>query len=331
MRLSDVGEFGLIERIKRIVARCDPDVLLGIDDDAAVLRFGDVALVVTTDAFVQDVHFRFDYFSPFDVGWRLMAANLSDLAAMGSKPRFAFVDLAVPRDTNSGQVLEFYEGMKALADRHGVTIVGGDTTSSPDRWFLGLSLVGEAEGGRFATRAGARPGDLLVVTGDLGGSAAGLRRLAGGGRPRAEDSVVQRHLRPEPRVDEGRFLVHTAGVRTMIDISDGLSSEVHHICRLSGVGAIVWAEEVPIHVATRQVAEEFGDTPLEYALNGGEDFELLFAVPRESWEEVRESWQDRFSLDLTVVGEVVAPEEGVKLQEGGVVRDLPSGGWQHFS
>jgi thiamine-monophosphate kinase len=330
MKLRDLGEFGLIERIKQVVASDSPDVLIGIDDDAAVVRVGRSTLVVTTDAFVEGVHFRFDYFSPFELGWRLMAANLSDLAAMGARPLFAVVDLAVPADADAEEVTDLYYGMREIGARFGVRIVGGDTTSSPGRWFLAVTLLGAADGGRYALRSRARVGDVIAVTGWLGSSRAGLELLtAGGGRHRAEP-VLEAHLRPVPRVWEGRFLVQRAGVRAMIDVSDGLSSEVNHLCRLSGVGAVIEAARLPIRHVVRELALSSGHDPFDYALHGGEDFELLFTIPPEKWADLSKRWTRHFEIPLTAIGRIVRPERGIVLLTEQGERELLPGGWQHF-
>ena len=332
MLLSEIGEFGLIGRIREIVARDRQDVLLGIDDDTAAVRVGAEVLLLTTDALLENIHFRFDYFEPREVGWRLMAANLSDIAAMGGTPLFALIAHGLPKNARVEQVEGLYAGAAQLADRFGAVIVGGDTTSSPGDQFLALTLVARAEGGRFARRDRARPGDVLAVTGHLGASQAGLNVLLGRGGLKPEDfpSVVERHKRPRPRVAEGRFLVHEAGVECMIDVSDGLASEVGHLCRLSGTGACVEAENVPLHPETVRVAEQLGEDPLDYALHGGEDFELLFCVPEDRWDELVHRWRERFETPLTRIGEVVDARQGLTLLRQHEPQPLNPRGWDHF-
>ncbi|MDZ7373005.1 MAG: thiamine-phosphate kinase [candidate division KSB1 bacterium] len=330
MRLKELGEFGLIEQIKRLAKIQSPRVLVGIDDDAAIVRAGRATLVLTTDAFVEEIHFRFDYFSPFDLGWRLMAANLSDMAAMGAQPLFALADIAIPAEADAERVLDVYRGMIALGDRFGVSVVGGDTTSSPDRWFLALSLLGEAKGGSYALRSSARNGELLVVTGWLGNARAGLELLANGTALEPDDILARAHRRPEPRLLEGQFLVRSAGVRAMIDISDGLSSEVHHICRMSRVGAVVYADRLPVHPRLQEFARLQNRDPLSYALHGGEEFELLFTVPPERWPALERSWRRRFPIPITPIGEIRAQQSGVLLRTSKGDEPLIPGGWQHF-
>ena len=332
MLLGEIGEFGLIARIREIVARQRGDVVLGIDDDTAAVRVGSEVLLLTTDALIENVHFRFDYFEPSEVGWRLMAANLSDVAAMGGTPLFALVALALPKTIPVEHVKGIYAGAVDLADRFGVAIVGGDTTGSPRDGFLSLTLVARAPDGCFARRDRARPGDVLAVTGHLGGAQAGLNVLLGRGELDSASfpAVVERHKRPWPRVDEGKFLVHEMGVDCVIDVSDGLASEVGHLCRLSGTGARVEAERVPLHPETVRVAEHLGEDPLDYALHGGEDFELLFCVPAERWDALAAAWRERFETPLTRVGQIVDPAEGLTLVSPDGTQALTPRGWDHF-
>ncbi len=332
MLLDEIGEFGLIARIREAVARRRDDVILGIDDDTAAVRVGREVLLLTTDALIEAVHFRFEYFEPTEVGWRLMAANLSDVAAMGGEPLFALVALALPKTIPVEHVQEIYTGLADLADRFDVAVVGGDTTGSPGGSFLALTMLARAPEGRFGRRDRARPGDVLAVSGYLGGSQAGLNVLLGrnGLRGTAYPTVVERHKRPWPRVQEGKFLVHEVGVECVIDVSDGLASEVGHLCRLSGVGARVEAERVPLHPETIRVAEHLGESALEYALYGGEDFELLFSVPRNRWKALSAEWQARFDTPLTRVGEVVEARQGLTLVLPERVQPLTPRGWDHF-
>jgi thiamine-monophosphate kinase len=278
-RLSDVGELGLLAELER------RGLVEGVEHDAAQLRGG---LVVTHDALVEGVHFRLDWTGWRDLGWKAAAVSLSDLAASAAEPEALIVTLALPPETQLADVLELYEG---LAEPR-VPIRGGDTTAA-DRVVLGVTALGRAD--RVPGRTGARPGDLLVVTGSLGGSGAGFRALSEG---RRDDPAVRAHLRPPVRVDEGRRLGRVA--TAMLDVSDGLAVDAGHLARRSGVRAVIELDRVPL-------GGDLAD------LGFGEDYELLAATPDP--------------LDFRVIGRCEAGE-GVELRLDGMPVELP--GWEHF-
>lgn len=286
MLLSDVGEFGLIERVAEIVGGDDERVVIGIGDDCAVLEWNDAKyLLVTTDTLVEQVHFRLEWATPEDVGGRAIAANLSDIAAMGGTPLAATVSIATPPELAVDTVEELYRGMQQVSAKYGLPIVGGDTVKS-DRWItLSITVLGEVKKGNLLTRSGARPGDVVVVTGTLGDAAAGLdvlERGTGTMSPEIEGRLLAAHLRPEPRLREIQLLFDSLTPTSCIDLSDGLASDLRHICTASGVGAEVELEKVPISVECHNIAALTGKPALEYALSGGEDFELLLTIPPDS-------------------------------------------------
>ncbi len=335
MRISEVGEFGLIARVKAICGQPPEEVVVGIDDDAAVLRWpqGELA-VVTTDALVEGVHFRWEYFSPYQLGWRAMAANISDIAAMAAKPLFAVTSIALPPTMSVEAVEALYQGMVDLGRRYQVTIVGGDTTKSVAGLFLSITVMGKVLAQGLVRRSGARVGDALYVTGYLGQSQAGLVVLSAPTRFAQEEfpRVVDRHLQPLPRVEEALFLQKHVQLSSMIDVSDGLASEVHHLCRLGGVGAVVLEEAIPLSAEARKVALAMGVEASAYALSGGEDFELLFTARPEEVEQVRPAFEEDFGLPLTKVGEVVPAQRGVQIvRTGGTRQALQMSGWNHFA
>ncbi|MDZ7272366.1 MAG: thiamine-phosphate kinase [candidate division KSB1 bacterium] len=335
MRISEIGEFGLIARLKAICGEPRADVVVGIDDDAAAFRAPEGELeVVTTDALVEGVHFLWDYFSPYQLGWRSMAANLSDMAAMAAEPQFAVVSVALPPSMSVEAVEDMYRGMVDLAGRYGVGIVGGDTTTSPRGMFLSITVIGKAPANRLVRRAGARVGDALFVTGYLGQSHAGLMVLSTPTRFAKQEfpSVVQRHLQPMPRVEEAIFLREHVNLSSMIDVSDGLASEVRHLSRLGGVGAVIVEEAIPVSPEARRVAAAMGHDARDYALGGGEDFELLFTARKEEVERILPRFEERFGLALTAVGEILPAHQGVKLYlADGHLQALPVAGWNHFA
>jgi thiamine-monophosphate kinase len=341
--VSTVGEFGLIERLRDVLGAEAPAALVqGIGDDAAVYRIGGGRVhVVTTDALVEGVHFDRTFTPLRYLGWKAIAVNVSDVVAMNAEPRYATVALGLPNNVSVEGAEALYGGMREACARLGLTVVGGDVSAAA-RLTLSVTVIGEADEVDVVYRRGARPGDLLCVTGDLGSAAAGLKVLlagkqgfeAGGDgdtQPGAEPDlrdfayVIERQLYPQARLDRVRhWKEKRVRPHALIDVSDGLASEVHHLCRESAVGAVVEAGLLPIHVQTFRAAERFGEAPLSLALYGGEDYELLFALP--------ESERDRPDANTyAVVGQVTEPEEGISLRlpEGEVI-PLEARGFQHF-
>ncbi|MHB1418679.1 MAG: thiamine-phosphate kinase [Bacillota bacterium] len=333
MKISEVGEFGLIDRLSRLVTGDDPGVVVGIGDDAAVLRITPGrSLLATCDMMIEGVHFDRNFVSPRELGWKALACNLSDIAAMGGIPRYALISLGLP-PVEIQFTEELYEGLGKLAREHGVNLVGGDTVSSPLAMVVDLTVLGEIEPERLMLRSGARPGDLLLVTGQLGGSAAGLDLflLGQGNCPGDTAALVKaRHLTPVPRVKEGQALGATGVVTSMDDISDGLASEVNEIARASQVGAVVWAGKIPIDRATREVALMYGKDPLDYALYGGEDYELLFTVAPGELTIVEQAIRETTGIPVNVIGEIRPAAEGITIASSGGSHPLRSGGYNHF-
>ena len=339
--VSQVGEFGLIDQLRTVLGTDMPDSLVqGIGDDAAVYRVGDGRVhVVTTDALVEGVHFDRTFVPMRYLGWKAIATNVSDVVAMNAEPRYATVALALPNNVSVEQLEMLYAGMAEACSRYELIIVGGDVTAAP-KLMISISVIGETAENDIVYRKGAQPGDLLCVTGDLGAAAAGLKVLLAGkkgfepGGDGAESSqpnlaefayVVERHLYPQARLDRIQYWRET-GVRpsAMIDLSDGLGGDVHHLCTASAVGAVIEAGLLPIHVQTFKAAEQYDADALSLALYGGEDYELLFAV----------SEADRQKLDedtYAVVGQVVDASDGVTIRDpDGNVTALEAGGFEHF-
>ena len=334
MKVSEIGEFGLIDRLARMVAAEDKkaaawrQLILGIGDDAAAWQGEATIQLATVDALVQDVHFRLDLTSWTELGWKAIAINLSDIAAMGGQPRYALVSLALPDETEVENVTSLYQGMLELARRFEVAIVGGNISRAP-LVVINVTVFGEAEGRgqNLLTRAAAEVGDQIAVTGHLGAAAAGLemltRHLQFDAEPTA--SLSKAFLQPDPRVAEGQALVK-CGVKAAIDISDGLISDLNHICQSSRVGARIEVERVPIAPA---VKAHFGARALELALSGGEDYELLFTARHEVIEAVRSA----ISCPVTVIGQIVADKASkiALVDKKGNPVSLPRAGWDHFA
>ena len=328
-----MAELAAIRRIRERTAPAE-GVTVGIGDDCAVLEpTPGHRLLATTDLLLEDVHFRRRYAEPADVGWKSLAVNLSDIASMGGRPRWALVALACPAETTLDEVDAFFEGARDLASRHAVTIVGGDTTASPAGWLVNVTLLGEAVAP--VLRSGARPGDLVAVTGPLGRSAAGLAVLA---LPSAPDGmgaamlagVTSAHLRPVPRVAEGRWLAGAGGVTAMIDLSDGLATDLAHVAEESGAHCRVEIERLPIDPATREVARALGADPLAWATGGGEDYELLLTCEARAFERLSDGLGRATGTRLHAVGTVTGAGSGVSFVDarGRVVP--AAAGFEHF-
>lgn len=276
-----VGEFGLIDSIKGMFSV--PDGVTGIGDDCAILpqRDGRETLV-STDMLIEGVHFLIEDVDAYSLGWKSAAVNISDIAAMGGVPTGSFLSFARPKSLTHSFINEFMRGYKDLSDRYGCPLLGGDTTGSPDRVCINVTVLGEAARGRAVRRGGARPGDLVCVTGTLGDSAAGLKCILDGvGRDGLVNYLIQRHYRPEPKVEAGIALA-AAGVHAMLDISDGVASDLRHILDASGVGARVDVRSLPLSAELRSLAQRQGWDTAVLALEGGEDYELLFTADHET-------------------------------------------------
>ena len=330
-----IGEFGLIERIKGLVERPSTGLVLGIEDDAAAFQTTEDQInLLTTDAFIEGVHFNLDYFSFHQLGWRVMAANLSDIAAMGGWPHYVVISVGLPADMTKESIDDFYGGMKALADQYETALIGGDTVESPERLFISLTIFGRVEQTKMAKRSGAQIGDAIFVTGHLGGAAAGLKVLQSDDSPLKKRFVasVDKHLTPNPRIREARFLVENFPVNAMIDISDGLAPGLHHVCDLSKVGALIDETAIPILEETRSVARHFNEKSLDYALFGGEDFELLFTAADDG-SKIMKKFVDEFGYSCFHIGRIRDKSQSLALQ-GSCGEETfldPQGGFQHFS
>jgi thiamine-monophosphate kinase len=314
MKVREIGEFGLIERIAKIVEQADERIVLTIGDDAAVVRpsKSDLALL-TTDLLVENVHFKLDSIGPSQLGYKALAVNISDIAAMGGLPDYAVISLALNPETDVKVVEEIYHGMVDVSRKYGVNIVGGDITKS-DIMIINVAILGNVEETNLCRRSDAEINDIIMVTGKLGASAAGLR-LALNPELAAKASNVQQlknaHFKPKPRVREGRLLAEL-GIHAMLDISDGLASEIKHICAASDVGACLDLSKIPIADGVDTVAAQTGEKPVELALTGGEDYELVFTVSSESQQQIEKILAE-IGTELYTVGTITDSSEGIKV------------------
>jgi thiamine-monophosphate kinase len=330
--LAELGERGFIARLRHRLPPPGPEILVGIGDDAAAVAWGAETLLVTTDALLEGIHFRRSTATLRDVGAKAIAVNVSDIAAMGGEPCYALLALALPPSLAVAEVDELYAGVFDAARRHGVTVLGGDTCAAPGGVVLSVTLIGRIDGAPLR-RSGARPGDAILVTGTLGGSAAGLavlERGPGGLSPATVEAVVRAHRLPTPRVAEGR-LIHASGEATaMIDVSDGLATDLGHLATESRVGARIDADALPVSEATRAVAGELGADPLGWALSGGEDYELLFTARADRAGELARAVADRTGTPVSRIGEVRPPGEGVRYLDRGGRPHAVRPGFDHF-
>ena len=326
MRLKELGEFGLIDRIAGRVTR-KAGVRIGIGDDAAALEPspGQITLA-SADMLVEGVHFDLALCGPLTLGRKSLAVNLSDIAAMGGTPRYALLSLAVPQDLPVEFLDGFTSGFLEVAAEFDVTLVGGDTCASPGGLVVSITVMGEQFAERVVTRSGARPGDLIFVTGTLGDSALGLKQLREGERAGA---AVQRHLDPLPRVREGMALAEAGLPTAMIDVSDGLLADLGHILDLSKVGARLELDRLPLSPAFDEAKPGLGDDPFLLPLAGGEDYELLFTAPPDRADAIRETLAP-LGTRLSVIGEITTTGLRVVGTDGS---DYPVAvrGYSHFS
>ncbi|MGH9351737.1 MAG: thiamine-phosphate kinase [Terriglobia bacterium] len=299
-----------------------PGLRLGIGDDASLVApSAGREIILTADLSVEGVHFLRDRHPPDAVGHRALARSLSDVAAMGGRPRFALVSLALSQRVDRPWVEKFYRGLFRLAGRFGVAVVGGDTSLAAKVVMADVTVVGEVARGRALLRAGARPGDAIYVAGTLGLSAAGLRMLRSGSKPRAA-AALRAHLYPEPQCRLGEFLVEKRLASAAIDISDGLSLDLSRLLEASGVGGRIHEEKIPVPpVATR------GATALSLALDGGEDYKLLFTVPPSKVSRLPASFE---GVRIYQMGKVCGKEQGILIEGRKGTQQLIPGGYDHF-
>lgn len=316
MDLRELGEFGLIEEIKQGIEV--PQGYLGIGDDCAVMpQKSGMETLVSTDMLIEGTHFLMDDISAYRLGWKSAAVNISDIAAMGGRCTGSFLSFALPKDLGKEWTDEFFRGYKEISSLYGCPLLGGDTTSSPDRLCISVTVTGEAPAGKSVKRSNAAIGDLICVTGNLGDSGCGLKIiLEGSGRDADAEKLIARHYLPMPRVKEGMEIA-AAGASAMMDISDGIGSDLRHIIEASGVGAEIDTSMIPLSNELKSKCAEYGWDPLELAISGGEDYELLFTISEENAKKI--------DFNHFVIGKIIS---GDKIIWRGSERDYM--GFRHF-
>jgi len=346
-----MNEFDFIRKIRDLAeARgASPGLLRGIGDDAAVIKSAAGAnVVITTDLLIEDVDFRHQSTTPDLLGHKALAVSLSDIAAMGARPRWAIMSLGLQQAVWESDFSDrFYDGFFRLADGYDVKLIGGDISRTPEKTVIDSIVIGECPPNRAVLRSGAQPGDQIYVTGFLGDAAAGLRLLELGARvhagrtnesssssvdnqsrePHAIDHLLLRQLKPDPRVGWGILLGEKQLASAMIDLSDGLSSDLNHLCTESKVGALIDASRIPIDPLVKEVCGRRALDPLMLALHGGEDFELLFTVNPENIAKLPTRVD---GVAATRIGKITGASRGVQISEGSRTWNLEPGGWEHF-
>ena len=335
--VSTLGEFGLIEHLTRNNETKQASTLQSVGDDAAVIDQFGRQTVITTDLLLEGIHFDLMYTPLKHLGYKAVAVNLSDICAMMATPTHITMSIGLSNKVSVEALDEFYSGVYAACDRYGVDLIGGDTSASAKGFLISVTAIGEVAPDKFITRSGAKPNDLICVTGDLGGAYLGLQFLEREKKiflehpevqPQLADRayVVGRLLKPEPRTDIVSWLQEQGITPTsMIDISDGLSSELLHICTKSEVGCVVYDDKIPVSQESKAAADELNLSAVTCALSGGEDYELLFTVKQEDYEQVAHN------PAISVIGYITEAEKGANLEvKGGRTHKLQAQGWNAF-
>ena len=334
--ITELGEFGLIDRLTKDIKLKNNSTIKGVGDDAAILEYGKKQIVVSSDLLTEGVHFNLMYVPLKHLGYKAVIVNLSDVCAMNAVPKQIVVNIALSGKFSVQAVEELYSGIHLACEKYGVDLVGGDTTSSLTGLTISISVIGEVEKNDVILRSGAKANDLLCVTGDLGGAYMGLQLLERENevfkvnenmQPQLTgyDYILERQLKPEARIDiVSAFKKLGIKPTSMIDISDGLSSEIHHLCKNSNLGCSVFEDKIPLDFQTTKMAEEMNINPLVAALNGGEDYELLFTLPIKDYEKIKND------PDFTIIGHMTEAAEGINLVTGaGSAIPLVAQGWDH--
>ena len=336
--IGSLGEFGLIEHLTKNIEIQNASTILGVGDDAAVIDHFGKQTVISTDLLIEGVHFDLSYTPLKHLGYKSVIVNLSDIYAMNAIPTQITLSLGISNRFSVEALNEFYEGVYFACEKYGVDLIGGDTSSSLKGFVISVTAIGEVAPDQFVKRSTAKKGDLICVSGDVGGAYLGLTLMEREKKiyqenpniqPDLEDEsyIVGKLLKPEARKDIIEFFASNQIVPTaMMDVSDGISSEVLHICKQSNLGARVYEEKLPIADASRKAAFKFGLDPTVCALNGGEDYELIFTIAQEDHDKIV------LNEEISVIGYITDLEEGVKLlTKGGNQYDLKAQGWNAFN
>ena len=337
--LSQLGEFQLIQSISHGFSQGGIRPIVGIGDDAAVLPGSSLnQMVISTDLLIEHIHFKTTTFTFYDIGYKAAAVNLSDMAAMGATPTSILVSIALPAHLNHQDWKELYRGLAVPCKAQKVQLIGGDTSSSPSALFIAITVLGRIKPGRSLTRSGAKAGDIIYVSGTLGNSAAGLdylnqqkQQVKVSTLPQPIKFLVRRHFRPTPRIALGKMLSTHRLASAALDLSDGLSGDLAHLCQQSRVGALIHASQVPLSTQLNNYAKQKRKSSLTWALHGGEDYELLFTVPPAHFRRLEQSVKT-LRLSITPIGVVKPRRFGIHIEDSkGTIHPFLPQSYEHFS
>lgn len=327
--LREIGELGLIKRIRHWVAPSHPDLIQGIGDDVAVIEMGDKALLVTTDILIEGIHFDRSWIDPYPLGKKALAVNLSDIAAMGGTPKYFLVSLGLPKSLPLSFISSFYLGLKEVGKRFRVDLIGGDTSLS-QKIVINICLLGEGKIQNLLFRKGAKIGNALFVTGTLGDAALGLKIIQHKGLKGGPKGLIEKHLSPLPRIQLGQAIAERRWATAMIDVSDGLLMDTSHLLEESKVGARIWEDRIPLSRLYKKWIHSYSKDPYQIALCGGEDYELLFTAPLEMKERIS-SLARSLKVPVNCIGEILPQKEGFHIiGKDGKEYSPPHLGFEHF-
>jgi thiamine-monophosphate kinase len=330
--LSEIGEFGLIKRFSQQFMKDLPGDYTGIGDDCAIIPLsGKEVLLITTDMLIEDSHFIRDKITAFDLGRKSLMVNLSDIAAMGGTPGNAFLSIGLPAGTEIEWIDNFFKGIKAVCDEYGVYLMGGDTTKSPDRIVINIVVTGMGISSAVKKRSAAKPGDIICVNDFVGDSGGGLRifleNLPG---DRDTKYLVRRHNCPRANVKEGKWLAGFKEVHAMIDISDGIESDIHRLMESSSVGAEIDLDVIPLSGELKRTAAKYGWNAHEIGVTGGEDYCLMFTVSEKGFNKITRNYENEFKRPFYKIGRIKEASNGLTFFYEGKIIALKKHGWDHF-
>ncbi len=332
MNLKEIGEFGFIKRFQPLFENLLSDDVVGIGDDCAIISKNDQEdWLISTDLLVEDVHFLKDSITPYQLGYKALAVNLSDVAAMGGTPVASFLSIAIPSDVSVEYLDELMRGYHALSEKYQTPLLGGDTTKSLKNLVINVGVIGKCAKGKARTRAMAQLGDIICVTGKLGDSVAGLKTILDKLSSSADiESLRLKHHLPEPQLLEGQFLIEKSGVHAMMDISDGIASDLNHILRASNKSAVIDVDKLPISDLLQRVALQNQWNATELALSGGEDYELLLTVAPEVLNSVQAEFLSHIGKPLIPIGRIEDGRSEIHYRKGNQNIEITKNGFNHF-
>ncbi|MDY6971136.1 MAG: thiamine-phosphate kinase [Thermodesulfobacteriota bacterium] len=333
LKMEDIGEFGFIRSIRNGCHFCHKKLIKGIGDDCAVIGpYEDKVLLITTDMLIEDIHFVLGKVPPEQIGGKAVAVNMSDIAAMGGRALHLFVSLAVPRGTNAATIHAIYRGIKEACRSYGVNILGGDTSASPDKLMINMTVIGDAPQEEVLYRSGAALDDGVYVTGTLGDSAAGLKLINKdvSAPKHIASPLIEAHTRPVPFLKAGRMIARSRLASAMIDLSDGLVADLWHVCEAGDLGASLIHEALPISDELKALAEENSFDPYNLAVSGGEDYRLLITVPRKNADLFQRMFEKAVPCPIYCVGKIIEEKRIEIVRPDGTKEQLEAAGFDHF-